>query len=210
MVCTNQEMLHKIIRSMRDWGRDCTCPPGTDNRCGHRFDGQYGTLPQGYDHKYVYSHFGYNLKGGDCQAAIGCAQMQKLPAFVAKRNANHAYLCEALASCTDRLILPEATPHATPSWFGLLLCCREGVSRDAVVAHLEREGVQTRMLFAGNLVRQPCFDHLRRAQSGYRVVGELAVTDRVMRDGFIVGVYPGMGEQALERVAALIREAVKK
>lgn len=209
MVCTNHEALHKIIRSMRDWGRDCTCAPGNDGRCGHRFDGQYGTLPQGYDHKYVYSHFGYNLKGGDCAAAIGCAQMEKLPEFVARRNANHAYLCEALADCADRLILPEATPNATPSWFGFLLTCREGVSRDALVAQLEREGVQTRMLFAGNLTRQPCFDALRRSGTGYRTVGELPVTDRVMRDSFLLGVYPGLQEGALCRMAELVKKFVK-
>lgn len=209
MVCTNHEMLHKILRSMRDWGRDCTCPPGADDTCHHRFAGQYGTLPAGYDHKYVYSHFGYNLKGGDTQAAIGCAQMKKLPAFVAKRNENHAYLCAALADCTDALILPEATPHAHPSWFGFLLCCREGVSRDALVAHLEHEGVQTRMLFAGNLTRQPCFDAMRRSGTGYRTVGDLPVTDRVMRDAFLLGVYPGMQESALCRMAELVKKFVK-
>ena len=197
------------MRSMRDWGRDCICPSGVDNVCGHRFDRQYGELPRGYDHKYVYSHFGYNLKATDMQAAIGCAQLQKLPTFVARRRENFERLRAALAPVADKLILPEACPNATPSWFGFLLTCREGVSRDAVVKHLEGKGIQTRMLFSGNLIKHPCFDRLRRAGSGYRVVGDLSVTDTILSNTFWVGVYPGMTGDMIDDMASAIIEAVK-
>ena len=210
-VYTDNPLLHRLILSFRDWGRDCMCPSGHDNLCGHRFDGQHGTLPAGYDHKYVYSHFGYNLKVTDMQAAIGCEQLKKLPAFVERRQHNWQYLRDLLAGspAADRLILPEAAPHSDPSWFGFLMTVREGISRERVVRHMEEKGIQTRMLFSGNLVRQPCFDELRRTGTGYRVVGELTNTDRIMRDTFWVGVYPGMTDGMLEYIADIINDAVK-
>ncbi len=209
-VYTDSPLLNKIIRSFRDWGRDCVCASGQDNLCGHRFDRQYGELPAGYDHKYVYSHFGYNLKTTDMQAAVGCAQLQKLPGFIAARKKNFAYLTERLAAYGDRLILPESCPGADPSWFGCLISCREGVPKDAVVQYLEKQGVQTRMLFAGNLVKQPCFDRLRESGEGYRVAGELTVTDRIMQSSFWVGVYPGMSEEMLDYMAEKIGESTEK
>ncbi len=209
-VYTNNPLLHKIIRSLRDWGRDCSCPSGKDNTCNHRFDRQYGELPVGYDHKYVYSHFGYNLKATDMQAAIGCAQLKKFPEFVKKRRRNFGRLWEALADLQEYLILPEPCPGSKPSWFGFLLTCREGVDRKEVVQYVEDKGVQTRMLFAGNLTRHPCFDWMRREGAGYRVVGGLSVTDRIMRDTFWVGVYPGMTEEKLDYMAQVIHEAVKQ
>lgn len=209
-VYTNNPLLHKIIRSLRDWGRDCSCPSGKDNTCNHRFDRQYGELPVGYDHKYVYSHFGYNLKATDMQAAIGCAQLKKFPEFVKKRRRNFGRLWEALADLQEYLILPEPCPGSKPSWFGFLLTCREGVDRKKVVQYVEDKGVQTRMLFAGNLTRHPCFDWMRREGAGYRVVGGLSVTDRIMRDTFWVGVYPGMTEEKLDYMAQVIHEAVKQ
>lgn len=208
-VLTRDTMLHRIIRSMRDWGRDCICPPGKDNVCGHRFDRQYGDLPKGYDHKYVYSHFGYNLKATDMQAAVGVAQLGKLPSFVARRRANFERLYRALQCVCDKLILPEACAHSTPSPFGFLLTCREGVSRERVVSYLEAHGVQTRMLFAGNLIKHPCFDEMRRRGDGYRVVGDLPVTDRIMRDTFLVGVYPGLTDEMVDHIAKTVIEAVQ-
>ena len=207
-VYTDNPLLHKIIRSFRDWGRDCCCPPGRDNFCGHRFDRQYGELPLGYDHKYVYSHFGYNLKATDMQAAIGCAQLAKFPSFVERRIHNFNRLYEALQSVADRLILPRATEHATPSWFGFLITCKENTDRNQVVSCIEKKGVQTRMLFAGNLTKHPCFDEMRAAGVGYRVAGELAVTDRVMSDSFWIGVYPGMTDEMIDYMAKAIIEAV--
>lgn len=206
-VYTRDPLLHKIIRSMRDWGRDCVCPSGMDNVCGHRFDRQFGTLPAGYDHKYVYSHFGYNLKATDLQAAVGCAQLEKFPSFVEKRRRNFARLRDALAGLEDKLILPEAAARSNPSWFGFLITCKDGVSRTELVKKIEEAGVQTRALFAGNLTRHPCFDAIRGTDA-YRVVGDLAVTDRVMRDTFWVGVYPGMTDAMIDRMAHVIREAV--
>ncbi len=207
-VYTNDALLNKIIRSMRDWGRDCVCPPGHDNFCGHRFDGQYGELPAGYDHKYVYSHFGYNLKATDLQAAIGCAQLRKLPGFVEKRRHNFDVLNAALLDTADRLILPKAFPGSEPSWFGYPVTCREGVDRAKVVGHLEDAGIQTRMLFAGNLLRHPCFDEMRENGEGYRTVGDLVNTDRIMRDTFWVGLYPGMNDEMLADMAKAIHEAL--
>ncbi len=207
-VYTRDKYLHRIMRSLRDWGRDCVCPSGVDNACGHRFDRQYGELPHGYDHKYVYSHFGYNLKVSDMQAAVGCTQLQKLPSFVARRRANFNRLHQALLPVADKLILPEPCPHSTPSWFGFLLTCREGVSREAVLTHLEKRGIQTRMLFSGNLVCHPCFDAMRASGTGYRVVGELQNTDTVMNRTFWVGVYPGMSDEMIDHIARAIKEAV--
>ena len=207
-VYTSNPLLHKIIRSMRDWGRDCVCRPGQDNRCGHRFDGQYGQLPRGYDHKYVYSHFGYNLKATDMQAAVGCAQLSKLPGFVERRRHNFARLYAALEPMGDKLILPEALPDSNPSWFGFLVTCREGIDREPVVRAIEDAGVQTRMLFAGNLTRHPCFDEMRAAKTGYRVVGDLATTDAIMNRSFWIGVYPGMTDEMIDHMAKVIKTAL--
>ena len=207
-VYTNNPLLHKCIRSFRDWGRDCVCPSGRDNLCGHRFDKQYGELPLGYDHKYVYSHFGYNLKATDMQAAIGCAQLEKFPSFVERRRHNFDRLKAGLAGLEDKLILPEACEQSMPSWFGFLITCKEGVNRNDVVQYVESRGVQTRMLFAGNLIKHPCFDEMRRKQEGYRVVGELKNTDRIMNDTFWVGVYPGMSDEMIDYMATVICAAV--
>ena len=207
-VYTDNPLLNKIIRSFRDWGRDCVCPSGRDNLCGHRFDRQYGELPLGYDHKYVYSHFGYNLKATDLQASIGCAQLDKFPGFVERRRHNFDRLKTALAGTEDRLILPEACPGSRPSWFGFLITCKEGVDRNALVQYVEKKGVQTRMLFAGNLIKHPCFDQMRESGTGYRVVGDLAVTDRIMRDTFWIGVYPGMTDEMIDYMAETVKEAL--
>ena len=209
-VYTKNVVLHNILRSMRDWGRDCRCPSGVDNICQHRFDGQYGELPRGYDHKYVYSHFGYNLKVTDLQASIGCAQLEKLPQFVERRKENFKRLRAALSPAEDKLILPEPCENADPSWFGFLLTCREGVSREKLVRFIEQKGVQTRMLFAGNLTKHPCFDELRESGEGYRIVGELRETDRIMRDTFWVGVYPGMTPEMIDYMASVILEGLNQ
>ena len=207
-VYTDNALLNKIIRSFRDWGRDCVCPSGCDNLCGHRFDRQYGELPLGYDHKYVYSHFGYNLKATDMQAAVGCAQLKKFPSFVERRKHNFARLHKALEGTEDRLILPVACEHSDPSWFGFLITCKEGVDRNKVVQYVEERGVQTRMLFAGNLIKHPCFDEMRKTGEGYRVSGTLENTDRIMADTFWVGVYPGMTDEMIDYMAKTIREAL--
>lgn len=207
-VYTNNPQLARIMLSFRDWGRDCVCKSGQDNRCGHRFDGQFGELPRGYDHKYVYSHFGFNLKATDMQAAIGCAQLKKFPSFVERRKHNWSRLRKALEGVSDKLILPEPAPASDPSWFGFLITCREGVSRDKVVPYIEAAGVQTRMLFAGNITRHPCFDAIRGTDA-YRVYGSLEVTDRIMRDTFWVGVYPGMTDEKIDYMAKTIIEAVE-
>ncbi len=210
-VYTDNALLHKIIRSMRDWGRDCVCPPGQDNYCGHRFDRQYGELPLGYDHKYVYSHFGYNLKATDMQAAIGCAQLDKFPEFVKARKANWNKLHDLLAAdpvTAGHLILPEPLADSEPSWFGFMITCREGVDAAKLVADIEAAGVQTRRLFAGNLTKHPCFDQLRKRGSGYRIISDLSVTDRIMRDTFWIGVYPGMTAEKIEYMAKTIKEAI--
>jgi len=209
-VYTKNAFLHRIIRSMRDWGRDCRCKSGQDNLCGHRFDGQYGELPAGYDHKYVYSHFGYNLKATDMQAAVGCAQLEKFPSFVERRKHNFARMKEALKGTEDRFILPEACPNTDPSWFGFLITCREGADREKIVRYVEDHGVQTRMLFAGNLTKHPCFDEMRKSGKGYRIAGELVNTDRIMRDTFWVGVYPGMTDEMTDYMAGVIREGAKQ
>ena len=214
-VYTNNPLLNKIARSMRDWGRDCVCPSGCDNICKHRFDRQYGELPLGYDHKYVYSHFGYNLKATDMQAAVGCAQLKKFPSFVERRKVNFkrlkAGIMEGLKAngLEDKLILPEACENSDPSWFGFLITCCEGTERNKVVQYLENNGVQTRMLFAGNLIKHPCFDEMRASGEGYRVVGELKNTDRIMNDTFWVGVYPGMTDEMIDYMAKKIVEALK-
>ena len=208
-VYTSNPLLHRIIRSLRDWGRDCVCSGGQDNRCGHRFDGQYGTLPQGYDHKYVYSHLGYNLKATDLQAAIGAAQLKKLPGFVERRRENWRYLREQLRDLEEYFILPEIMPHSHPSWFGFMLMVREntGESRDEIIACLEKYGIQTRALFAGNITRHPCFETLEEGKD-YRIFGSLDKTDEVMNRGFWVGVYPGMTKEMLDEMVLRIRESI--
>ena len=206
-VYTRDPLLHKIIRSMRDWGRDCICPSGVDNLCKHRFDKQYGTLPLGYDHKYTYSHFGYNLKATDLQAAIGCAQLEKFPSFVEKRKENFKRLKAGLESVQDKLILPVAVENGNPSWFGFLITCKEGVDRTELVKKIEAANIQTRALFAGNLTRHPCFDQIRGTDA-YRVIGDLKITDQIMKDTFWVGVYPGMTDAMIDRMAKVIRESL--
>ena len=207
-VYTNNPLLHKCIRSFRDWGRDCTCASGQDNLCGHRFDKQYGELPMGYDHKYVYSHFGYNLKATDMQASIGCAQLEKFPHFVKKRRENFSRLKQALIEVEEKIILPQPCENSNPSWFGFLITCKKGLKRSEVVDYIESHGIQTRMLFAGNLIKHPCFDQMRKEGKGYRVVGELENTDRIMNDTFWVGVYPGMTDEIIDYMAKTIIEAV--
>ena len=209
-VYTNNPLLNKIARSFRDWGRDCVCPSGRDNLCGHRFDRQYGELPLGYDHKYVYSHFGYNLKATDMQAAVGCAQLKKFPSFVARRRHNFERLHDALTSVEDKLILPVAAENSKPSWFGFCITCRDVVDREKVVPYIESKGVQTRMLFAGNLLKHPCFDEMRATGEGYRVVGNLDNTDKIMTSTFWVGVYPGMTDEMIDYMAQTIIEAVNQ
>lgn len=210
-VYTNNALLNKIIRSMRDWGRDCICPSGRDNMCGHRFDGQFGELPAGYDHKYVYSHFGYNLKATDMQAAVGCAQLDKISGFVEKRKQNYSLLINLLkdGKADNKLILPVAASDSDPSWFGFIMTCKKGLDRKKVVDYIEGHGIQTRMLFAGNLIKHPCFDEMRMSGEGFRVVGNLENTDRIMNDSFWVGVYPGMTDEKIGYIAKIILEAIK-
>jgi CDP-6-deoxy-D-xylo-4-hexulose-3-dehydrase len=209
-VYTSNDELASIAESIRDWGRDCYCQPGRSNTCGKRFEWCLGTLPEGYDHKYTYSHFGYNLKMTDMQAAVGVVQLEKLPSFVEARRRNFAYFRERLSGLSDVLRLPEPTANAVPSWFGFLAVVKPGtpVTRDSLVAALEAARVQTRMLFAGNLVRQPCFDEMRATGSGFRQIGDLANTDRLMNDAFWFGVYPGMTEVHLDHICSTIEQHV--
>lgn len=212
-VYTDNHELHQIIRSMRDWGRDCCCPSGSDNVCGKRFNRQMGELPYGYDHKYIYSHLGYNLKATDMQAAIGCAQLLKLPGFINARKNNWNVLMSGLCDLSDLFILPEATENSEPSWFGFALTIKENsrnLTRDYIVSHLESKKIQTRMLFSGNIIKHPCFDTLRSAGSGYRVIGDLSNTDRVMNDTFWIGVYPGLTEKQLDYMICTIRDITKQ
>ena len=205
-VYTDDDELAAIAESIRDWGRDCYCQPGRSNTCGKRFGWSLGTLPEGYDHKYTYSHFGYNLKMTDMQAAVGVAQLEKLPSFVEGRRRNFEYFHERLARFNDVLRLPRPTPNSAPSWFGFLIVVEPGtsVTRDGLVTALEDARIQTRMLFAGNLVRQPCFDEMREAATGFRQIGDLPNTDRLMNDAFWFGVYPGMTEAHLEHICSTI------
>jgi CDP-6-deoxy-D-xylo-4-hexulose-3-dehydrase len=204
-VCTGDPLLKKILLSIRDWGRDCWCESGRDNSCGCRFTRQFGTLPVGYDHKYVYSHFGYNLKATDLQAAVGCAQLGKLPAFTAKRKANFHRLYEGLKDLPE-LALFEKYPESDPSWFGFLITLTERATftRNDLAEHLEKRGIQTRNLFAGNILRHPCFETLREGRD-YRVAGPLVNTERYMNDAFWIGVYPGMTEEKLDYMISEIR-----
>ena len=208
-VYTDNPLLNRLIRSFRDWGRDCVCPSGRDNLCGHRFDGRFGELPAGYDHKYVYSHFGYNLKVTDMQAAVGVEQLKKFPSFIEARRHNWERLRKNLEDVQDRLILPEPAEGSTPSWFGFLISVREesGLNRNQVTRYIEDRNIQTRLLFSGNLTRHPCFDQLRGTDA-YRVSGSLEVTDFIMAHSFWVGVYPGMTDEKLDYMAQVIKDAV--
>lgn len=217
-VYTDDALLAEILASLRDWGRDCTCRSGEDDSCGQRFSHQFGALPYGYDHKYVFSEFGYNLKVTEMQAAVGCAQLAKLPEFTRLRREHHATLSRLLAPLSEFLHVQEATPGSEPSWFGLLLTLTPeakaaGLTRDGIVAHLEAAKIQTRMLFAGNMLRQPCFDAMRaatdagRADVGCRVASDLAATDRIMGDAFWIGVYPGLSDVMLGYLAGRLADA---
>ena len=210
-VYTNDPQLDKIVRSFRDWGRDCWCVGGVDNTCKMRFTGQFGELPQGYDHKYVYSHFGFNLKITDMQAAIGCAQLEKLDTIVAARRKNWMRLHEGLKDL-PQLILPEAEENSNPSWFGFLIAVKEdaGFTRNELTGFLESRRIQTRNLFAGNLIKHPAFDEMRKSGEGYRIAGELKMTDFVMNNGFWIGVYPGMTDEMINWMIACIREMVTR
>lgn len=210
-VCTNHPKLHKLIRSFRDWGRDCWCSSGTDDTCGHRYTQQFGELPLGYDHKYVYSHFGYNLKATDLQAAIGCAQLKKLPGFIRARRENWTFLRNSLDEVSDQIILPEEREGTRPGWFGFLMTVKEnaGFSRNDLAKHLEAENIQTRFLFAGNLLKHPCFDGMRRRNEGFRVPGSLEQTDRIMNQSLWIGVYPGMTQEMLCFMAEKIKAFCK-
>ena len=210
-VYTNNPLLHRLILSYRDWGRDCICPSGRDNFCGHRYDGQFGQLPEGYDHKYVYSHFGYNLKVTDMQAAIGVEQLKKFPSFIEKRRHNWDRLYKALSVIEDKIILPEPAENSRPSWFGFLISIRPetGTDRSKVIRYIESHNIQTRLLFSGNLIKHPCFDQIRDSDA-YRVVGSLDVTEFIMNCTFWVGVYPGMTDEMIDYMAGRIIEAVNQ
>ena len=210
-VYTNNDLLASIAESIRDWGRDCYCQSGKDNTCGKRFDQSFGELPHGYDHKYVYSHFGYNLKVSDMQAAVGYAQLDKLPEFGDVRRRNFKLLHERMSKFQEFLLLPEATPNSDPSWFGFLMVVKpeSPVTRSEIVRHLEQHRIQTRMLFAGNLIKQPLFDEMRREQRGYRVVGDLTNTDLIMTNAFLVGVYPGMTEERIDYITETMEALFK-
>ena len=206
-VYTNDPELNKITLSFRDWGRDCWCASGVDNTCRMRFPGQFGELPQGYDHKYVSSHFGFNLKITDMQAAVGCAQLDKLEQIVAARRANYQMLYDGLKDVPG-LILPVAEVNSNPSWFGFLIAVKEdaGFTRNELTGYLEQNKIQTRNLFAGNLTKHPCFDEMRQTGEGYRIVGELKNTDFVMTNGFWIGVFPGMTKEMNQWMIKCIRE----
>ena len=206
-VYTNDPLLNKITLSFRDWGRDCWCASGVDNTCRMRFTGQFGELPQGYDHKYVYSHFGFNLKITDMQAAVGCAQLDKLDQIVAARRANYQMLYNGLKDVPG-LILPVAEANSNPSWFGFLIAVKDdaGFTRNELTGYLEQNKIQTRNLFAGNLTKHPCFDEMRQTGEGYRIVGELKNTDFVMTNGFWIGVFPGMTKEMNQWMIKCIRE----
>jgi len=209
-VFTDNLLLSRLVLSYRDWGRDCFCAPGKDNTCGHRFDGNYSQLPRGYDHKYVYSHFGYNLKATDIQAAIGVEQLKKLPGFIQRRKENWKYLYNGLSPLKDKIILPEPVNHSDPSWFGFVISVKpeSGLDRNTVTQYIENHNVQTRLLFSGNILRHPCFDQIRDTDA-YRVVGSLDNTDFVMNNTFWIGVYPGMTKEKMDYMIQVITEAVK-
>lgn len=206
-VFTDSPMLKRIVESFRDWGRDCYCAPGEDNTCGKRFCWQLGDLPEGYDHKYTYSHLGYNLKITDMQAACALAQMDRLDDFIKARKRNFAWLSERLAGCAEQLILPQATPGSDPSWFGFPLTLRDscGIERVGLLRYLDEQRVGTRLLFAGNLTRQPYMQG-----QAYRVCGELSMTDKAMRDTFWIGLWPGLSEDHLEHAARHLESYVRR
>ena len=206
-VLTDKPALQVLIDSFRDWGRDCWCEPGVDNTCGKRFDWQLGTLPCGYDHKYTYSHVGYNLKATDMQAALGVSQIAKLPEFIERRKANFAYLKEAFKPLEQYLVLPEATPNSDPSWFGFPIGVKEDApfKRDQLTKALEAQKIGTRLLFAGNLLRQPAYEGWE-----YRVVGEMTNTDYVMNNVFWIGVFPGLTKEMLDFIAKTAIEFVEQ
>ncbi len=208
-VYTDNPLLHRLILSYRDWGRDCICPSGHDNFCGHRFEGQYGILPKGYDHKYVYSHWGYNLKATDLQAAIGVEQLKKFPSFIERRRHNWERLRNALYCVQDKVILPEAAADSNPSWFGFLITIRPetNIRRNEVTHYIEKHNIQTRLLFSGNLIKHPCFDEIR-GTNAYRVIGTLTNTELVMNNSFWVGVYPGMTDEMIDYIAKTIINAL--
>lgn len=208
-IYTNNSTLKKIILSMRDWGRDCWCESGVDNTCGCRFSKSFGTLPKGYDHKYVYSHFGFNLKVSDMQAAIGCAQLEKFPSFVEKRKLNRKRLYEGLKDL-DQLILVETQPNSDPSWFGFMITLNDSANftRNELVEYLEANKIQTRNLFAGNMTRHPMFDNMV-LNKDYRVIGDLKVTDKIMNDSFWIGLYPGMGDEVIDYMIKNIKNFIK-
>lgn len=208
-VYTDNALLNKIIKSFRDWGRECSCPSGVDNLCGHRFDGQFGKLPEGYDHKYVYSHFGYNLKATDLQASIGVAQLEKFPGFVEKRKYNFYRLKNGLNELENKIILPEPCENSDPSWFGFAITCKNGLNRNDLVKYLESKGIQTRNLFAGNIIKHPCFNEIRNDGKSYRVVGNLDNTDKIMKDTFWIGVYPGMTDEKIDYMIKCIKLGVE-
>ncbi len=204
-------LLYKIIKSQREWGRDCWCPSGKDNTCNKRFERQLGTLPYGYDHKYTYSEIGYNLKITDMQAAIGLAQIKKLPQFIKTRIRNHKKIYDGLKTYEDLIILPKAQKNSSPSWFGFLITIKDNceINRNELIKALERNKIQTRLLFAGNIVRQPVFDEYRETKSGYRVVGNLNNTDKITSDSFWIGVYPGMTEDMINYMISQIISLLK-
>lgn len=210
-VYTDDTKLDKIVRSLRDWGRDCWCIGGVDNTCKMRFTGKFGELPEGYDHKYVYSHFGFNLKITDLQTAIGCAQLDKIDSFVAKRRANFKMLYDGLKDI-PQLTLPEPEPNSNPSWFGFLMAVKPnaGFTRNELTDFLEKRKIQTRNLFAGNILRHPAFDYMRKTGEGYRVVGDLKQTDYIMNNGLWIGVFPGMTEEMIQWMIESIREFCKR
>lgn len=210
-VYTNNPLLNRLILSYRDWGRDCICVSGQDNLCGHRWDGQFGLLPKGYDHKYTYSHFGYNLKVTDLQAAVGVEQLKKFPSFIERRKHNWSRLHKALEDVEDKIILPEAAENSDPSWFGFLISARPetGLDRNEVTKYIESKNVQTRLLFSGNIVKQPCFNEIRDTET-YRVIGDLKNSDFVVSNTFWVGVYPGMTDAMIDYMAQVIKEAVSR
>lgn len=215
-VYTNNTMLKRLIESFRDWGRDCWCASGKDDTCKNRFSQQFGELPYGYDHKYVYSHFGYNLKVTDMQAAIGCSQLKKLPQFIEIRKRNWNLLKDGLKDLQDVFVLPEPTKNSAPSWFGFILTVKEnaGFTRDEIVSYLESKNIQTRMLFAGNILKHPCFDEMRASGEGFRVAGNLSNTDKIMNNTFWVGVYPGITEDMcgymVEQIKSFVNSKLRR
>ena len=210
-VYTDNPLLNRLILSYRDWGRDCICVSGQDNMCGHRWDGQFGLLPKGYDHKYTYSHFGYNLKVTDLQAAVGVEQLKKFPSFIERRKHNWARLRSALETVQDKIILPVPAENSDPSWFGFLISVKPetGLDRNSVTKYIEEHNIQTRLLFSGNIIRQSCFDEIRGTDA-YRVIGNLENSDYVVNNTFWVGVYPGMTDTMIDYMAKIIKEAVSR